>query len=192
MKSFVPALVIGLVMFAPPGSAQETKPDRRVDESRTAVAQLGRELKVRLQKALQGGGPVEAIGVCRLSAPAIAERLSRESGFTVGRTALKIRNPKNSPDPWEQKTLEAFTRRSRAGESPATLELHEIVTGPDGRRRFRYMKAIPTGEICLVCHGTTIAPDIAAALKTNYPGDRATGFKKGDIRGAFTLKRPLD
>jgi hypothetical protein len=53
------------------------------------------------------------------------------------------------------------------------------------------MKAIPTGEICLACHGESISPDVATAIREAYPQDQATGFSLGDIRGAFTLSKPL-
>jgi len=52
------------------------------------------------------------------------------------------------------------------------------------------MKAIPTGEGCLKCHGQNIAPEITAKLKENYPDDKATGFKLGDVRGAFSIIQP--
>ena len=57
----------------------------------------------------------------------------------------------------------------------------------DGKRVFRYMKAIPTGALCLNCHGTTLAPEVAAKLHELYPADAATGFNAGDLRGAFTI-----
>ena len=53
------------------------------------------------------------------------------------------------------------------------------------------MKAIPTADLCLACHGESINPDIAAAIDEAYPEDQARGFKSGDIRGAFSLSKPL-
>jgi hypothetical protein len=53
------------------------------------------------------------------------------------------------------------------------------------------MKAIPTGKVCLKCHGEKIDPDVEASLKQNYPRDKARGFKEGDIRGAFTITQPM-
>jgi hypothetical protein len=53
------------------------------------------------------------------------------------------------------------------------------------------MKAIPTGEVCLKCHGTQIAPEVSQVLASLYPEDRATGYKEGDIRGAFVVIRKL-
>jgi hypothetical protein len=42
-----------------------------------------------------------------------------------------------------------------------------------------------------VCHGEASNPDIAAAINKAYPKDQARGFSLGDIRGAFTLAKPL-
>ena len=53
------------------------------------------------------------------------------------------------------------------------------------------MKAIPTAELCLACHGTKIDPVVAAKLTELYPRDQARGYKVGDIRGAFTFIEPL-
>ena len=54
---------------------------------------------------------------------------------------------------------------------------------------FTYVKAIPTGNLCVACHGSNIQPDLLAAIKALYPSDKATGFKVGDLRGAFVVKR---
>ena len=61
----------------------------------------------------------------------------------------------------------------------------------DGKKNFRFMKAIPTGEVCLKCHGSEMKPGIKAKLQELYPNDKATGFKLGDIRGAFTITQPM-
>jgi len=51
----------------------------------------------------------------------------------------------------------------------------------------RYMKAIPTGPQCVVCHGENVAPALAETIQRLYPDDQATGFAPGDLRGAFTV-----
>jgi hypothetical protein len=61
----------------------------------------------------------------------------------------------------------------------------------NGTKTFRFMKAIPTAELCLACHGKDLAPEVAAEIAESYPDDQATGFALGDIRGAFTLSKPL-
>ena len=53
------------------------------------------------------------------------------------------------------------------------------------------MKAIPTGDVCLMCHGEHIAPDVHEKIKSLYPKDLATGYERGELRGAFTIKLPM-
>jgi hypothetical protein len=53
------------------------------------------------------------------------------------------------------------------------------------------MKAIGTTSPCLTCHGSALKPDVAAKVKELYPEDEAVGFASGQLRGAFTLSRPL-
>ncbi len=47
-------------------------------------------------------------------------------------------------------------------------------------------------EPCTVCHGTQLAPAVQEALAARYPSDQATGYGVGELRGAFTLRKPLD
>ena len=54
------------------------------------------------------------------------------------------------------------------------------------------MKAIPIGGLCLQCHGTAIAPELAEKLSELYPEDKATGYREGDMRGAFVVTRRLE
>jgi hypothetical protein len=164
----------------------ESDVKERTDAARAAAGDFGMTLIGALQKAIAAGGPVNAIGVCNLAAPEIATAKSAERHMTIARTSLKLRQPKNAPDDWELRQLQSFEQRKAAGESPASIEIGEYVeTG--GKKLFRYMKAIPTGEVCLACHGSTLTPEVSARLKELYPADAATGFKLGDLRGAFTI-----
>ena len=158
----------------------------RTERARAAAVEFGKRLIGELQKAMAQGGPVAAIDVCNLEAPQIAAEVSREHGMTVRRTSLKLRQPANKPDAWELAQLRSFEQRKAAGEAPAAIEIGEFVER-GGKRQFRYMKAIPTAELCLTCHGSAIAPEVSERLKALYPDDAATGFKAGDLRGAFTI-----
>jgi hypothetical protein len=53
------------------------------------------------------------------------------------------------------------------------------------------MKAIPTGKVCLTCHGSNIKLNLRTRINELYPEDKAYGFEIGDIRGAFTIQIPL-
>jgi len=162
----------------------------RIEASRAAVKSFMTRLKGELQAGMKAGGPANAISVCHTKAPEITASVSKEKGWEIGRTSLKTRNPANKPDQWELAVLKKFEQRKAAGEDPKKMEYSELVE-TDGKQTFRYMKAIPTGAICLTCHGEKLAPEVEAKLKELYPQDQATGFKLGDIRGAFTIKQPV-
>lgn len=170
------------------GQSSESE-DGPLLEGRKVAAAFMQELKGELEQAIAAAGPVSGIGVCQSKAPAIAARLSVETGWKVGRTSLRVRNPGNAPDRWEKVILEDFDRRRFQGTAPQELEVLEIVE-KDGGKVLRYMKAIPTGEICLLCHGAVLAPGVVDELSRRYPQDKARGYKPGEIRGAFTLSRP--
>lgn len=162
----------------------------RAAASRAAVKEFAASLQGELGAAIKAGGPVSAIEVCSTKAPAIAADISKKQGWKVARTSLKLRNPKNAPDAWEAKVLKEFEARKAKGENPAQMEYSEIIKD---KKEFRYMKAIaiPADAPCLTCHGDKIDAAVGAKLKTLYPQDQATGYKTGDIRGAFTITQPM-
>jgi len=184
------ALLLAVVMSATGALAGESEPQSQLDQSRATAAEFMKTLKGELMAAMQAGGAVNAITVCNKRAPAIAAELGALRGWEVGRTSLKPRNMANAPDEWERSVLERFEQRKQAGEDPAGLEYFEVVE-QDGQTGFRYMKAIPTGELCLACHGAKLDPAVAAKLDALYPRDQARGYQVGDIRGAFTFTEPL-
>jgi len=171
-----------------PAAAQDLQ--QRIDSSREVAQAFSQELREQLMQAMEAGGPVEAIAVCNTAAPEIARMHSEARGWSVGRTSLKVRNPGSAPDAWETAVLQQFEQRKAAGEDPAGIEFAEVVATDNGQV-FRYMKAIPTAEPCLACHGSNLAPEVSARLQELYPEDQATGFAVGDLRGAFTIEQPM-
>lgn len=182
--------LISLVGIVALNSASAGEIEDRVAGSRVAVQEFSSSLKIALKAAMASGGPTHAIEVCQQIAPGIAANISKDTGWEVSRTSLRLRNPSNAPDLWEQRVLKEFEQRVAQGEDAKGIEHHEVVSS-NGQRDFRYMKAIPTDEVCLTCHGKNLAPAIAAKLKDLYPQDEATGFAVGDLRGAFTIRQPM-
>ena len=95
------------------GSVQAAEVDVLTAEARQQAQALGQSLMKTLKQGIKSSGPVEAIGLCNVQAPAIASQLS-QGEWQVGRTALKIRNPGNAPDEWETETLKSFDARIKA------------------------------------------------------------------------------
>ncbi len=165
--------------------------DSNLEKAREISQKFMSELKTALKKNMKEGGPSRAIKVCSELAPEISSRFSRKTGWRIGRTSLKVRNPKNMPDKWELEKLYKLEKlNGKSSEKPP--EVYDIVKKKD-RKYFRYMKAIPTKEICLNCHGSkkSMSKEIKNILAEKYPSDKATGYKTGEIRGAFTFKKPL-
>ncbi len=193
MKNTAVVLALSAAIGLPAVSQAESGQDSELAEARALVGQLARELGGALKKEMAASGPEGAIGVCRQMAPEIAGNLSRQSGAKVARVSLRTRNPMlGQPDVFEQSVLADFDRRAAAGEKPEALEHVEVVSEPAGRY-LRYMKAIPVQPLCLTCHGTpeTIPDSVRQKLASEYPKDHAVGYTPGQIRGAFTVKKPF-
>jgi hypothetical protein len=156
-------------------------------EALSIVKQFASTLKPQLKAAMKNGGPINAINVCSLQAPAIAKSLSAQSNWTVKRVSLKARNEKTAlPDAWESKMLQQFEQQKNQGIAVNKLTASDISNG-----EFRYMKAQGIGPVCLHCHGENIKADVQSALNQHYPNDKATGYRLGDVRGAFSLRKKL-
>lgn len=172
--------------------AGDAEVDKQIPAARAAAQALQTALAKELHAALEAGGPAQGIDVCSRRAGVIAADVSRTHAAEVGRTTQRTRNPANAPDTWAQQGLRELERRKAAGEDPQQLEHAEIVM-QNGMPTFRYLKAIaiPANGPCLMCHGDKLNPAVSAALDERYPSDTARGYRVGDIRGAFSVTRPL-
>ena len=138
--------------------------------------------------AMKADGPVKAIEVCMWAAPAIAGEAST-GGWTVKRTSLKLRDarPRRMV---EKQTLEFF-------EAEKAKDADVEQAGARGNRRCGWRADLPLYEGDP--HGGAMpglprrqhrgAGEGKAAAA--FSADQATGYKAGDIRGAFTISKPL-
>lgn len=186
-------IAAALAATAVPGIAGDPMAgdSERVREARAMSGKLGGELRAQLEAAMKAGGPASALAVCKMVVPGIGAVLSGSYGGKVGRTSLKVRNASNAPDAFELGVLERFVSEASKGADVMALEHSEVVE-ESGRREFRYMKAIPMADKpCAACHGTAVQADLLDSIRALYPEDQAIGFLPGEIRGAFTLRKPL-
>jgi hypothetical protein len=158
-----------------------------VDIVPTAATRRGAErlapFKKNLMEALRSGleaGPVSAIEVCQVQAPAIAASLSVD-GVRVGRSSHRLRNPSNTPPDWVAPIMDEY-RASGSTPSPRAVALGDGRTG--------YVEPIILQPLCVTCHGNNVPADVQARIDELYPEDEATGFDVGDLRGVFWLEYP--
>ncbi len=176
-----------ILMFCFPSTICADELDDLAKTSRELISQFSNQLITELTAAIKDGGPQNAISKCNLQAPEISSKLSRD-GWSIRRTSLKIRNPNNAPDDFETKILNEFEEKNSAGHDINKLAYYKF-TEVGTKSEFRYIKAIPVGELCLQCHGEDLSEPVKLKLNELYPDDRARNFKVGDIRGAFTLRK---
>jgi methyl-accepting chemotaxis protein len=88
--------------------------------------------------------------------------------------SLSPRDPKNQPDEFERRALEAFQK------DPELKEFSER-QAEDGKDFMHYAQAVRLTQDCLVCHGSP------AGEKDPF-GYTKEGMKAGDLRGAFVIK----
>lgn len=187
MKSRLFVLGMGLVLAACSGRSNDQQAPAAaavdaafVDAARAASNRLRVTLQQELRVAMEAGGPVAAIEVCRTRAGEIATEVSTTTGREVRRVSAGYRNPGNAADVVEQAVLAAFVAR------PALADTAFVRDGAPV-----YMRAIRIeSPACLACHGPaeSLAPALQTVLAEHYPDDRATGFAEGDLRGAFVVR----
>ncbi|GFZ83851.1 hypothetical protein GCM10011403_29300 [Pseudohongiella nitratireducens] len=179
----------GMATISLASCRQSPAPDHsELDRQASAISQQFVDtLLPTLQSAMATGGPTQAIEICSVRAPQIAAELSDESGWSVRRVSLKPRNlALAEPDSWEKEVLEAFDQRQRAGEAGSTIKSSAVVNS-----EYRFMQAQPVMPLCLTCHGQIINEEVHSALAAYYPGDMATGYVEGQIRGAISLRTSI-
>ena len=189
LSASLAVLAAGLLLSscgrAPESGAEVSDPASLPDDA--ALAEIGaavskglmEKLGGQLKAALEAGGPVAAIGVCRsVALPLTAAAAQEREGVAVRRTTLKPRNPANAPDGTDREVLEAMA----AAESP------KPAIRRDGAAA-RYYQPLVVQELCLKCHGDPAGfpADLVEALALHYPEDAATGYALGELRGAIRV-----
>jgi hypothetical protein len=176
MKYRIPISMLAAAIVAVAGHAGE-------DTAMARGAELLAPFKKNLMQALQSGlqqGPADAISACRDKAPAVAAGLSVD-GVLVGRASHRLRNPDNAVPEWVSPVLESWL-------APGAQAAPVVVPLPGNRTG--YIEPIVTQPLCLTCHGSSLAPEIAERIAADYPEDQATGFEVGDLRGVFWAEFP--
>ena len=94
--------IIILPVLSMANYAEDATPPALVIEARETIVTFQKALKKELQGAMRSGGPEKAIEVCHERAPEIAKAIGQQTGWTIGRTSLKTRNPLTVPNDRER------------------------------------------------------------------------------------------
>jgi methyl-accepting chemotaxis protein len=108
----------------------------------------------------------------------VAQEYASKAGMQFKTPSLNPRDPHNQPDEFERRALQKFQA------DPELKEYSERLK-QDGREYMAYAQPIHLTSDCLVCHGDP-------AGSKDQVGYTREGMKTGDLRGAFSVKAPVD
>ena len=188
-KTWIVAVAVISLAFA--AVAAMTDEDRALQKGRSAAYEMSETVREKLQDSMDSSGPAGAMKVCAYQARALADEVSARHGVTARRTSLRLRNPRNAPDPYEKELLARLQEQFLAGTMPKDVfEASEA----DGRRGYRYTKPLKIVPACLPCHGgpQEIPGEVRELLEERYPGDQATGYRAGELRGIVSVFIPAE
>jgi hypothetical protein len=174
-------LAAALVGTLPGCTRTELEPadEQAAERARAALQPFQRDLMGALRAGLDEG-VVEAIDVCSVQAPELAARHA-QGAIELGRTSDRLRNPDNRAPDWVAPLWEEMLADPETA-APRTVRLADGDIG--------HVQPIRTAPLCLACHGSELAPEVAAAIDARYPEDRARGYAAGDLRGTFWIRLP--
>jgi methyl-accepting chemotaxis protein len=109
-----------------------------------------------------------------VAAWSIARQYAEQQGMSFKTPALHPRDPKNQPDDFDRRALEAFQA------DPSLKEYSERKV-ENGQDVMYYAQPVRLTQDCLFCHGEP------AGQKDPF-GYAKEGMKVGDLRGAFTVR----
>ncbi|HEU4937388.1 MAG TPA: DUF3365 domain-containing protein [Vicinamibacterales bacterium] len=159
----------------------ELRPE--IQRADLVIAEMQNATSNELTRALSSGGPGDAIRVCHVSATTLVQRIGREEGIAVGRTAARLRTPSNAPKPWAAPIVNRYADAKAASVDGFAVDLGDKVG---------VMRPVAHRAVCTPCHGVEekLNPRVREELKDRYPADHATGFKDGDLRGWIWVEVP--
>jgi len=172
----------------PPPLAAEVQ-QAALQRGKAIAAETFGLLSSNLQTAMQSGGVNNALPFCSLAASPLTASLAEKHGVTLRRVTHKARNPTNKANETELAVLIAFENALTASSNPPLPFATNLVAD-----HATFFAPIVNNELCLKCHGEPgkdFSPENLAVIKQHYPQDEATGFKLGQLRGAWRIDFPL-
>jgi len=194
MKYFISAiaLIFSLSLLSCSENKVEVSEDQVIG-MRTTAMEFMKNLKGVLITQIQTSGVLQAVAVCSDTAQVLTNNFGVQKGVFIKRVSFKNRNENNLPDDFEKQVLSKFELLHQNKELTSETEHAEIVH--EGEFKYlRYLKPILVQAECLNCHGneTDIMPEVKQLIAQEYTGDKAVGYKIGDLRGAVSLKKVIE
>jgi hypothetical protein len=174
---------------APPAALSAEVRNAAVQSGKAIAAETFSLLSSNLQSAIQSGGVSNALPFCSLAASPLTAGMAGKHGVSLRRVTHKPRNPAGRANATERAIVNQFAAALTGTNPPPPL-----VTNFTASTVTFFAPIVLNNELCLKCHGAPgqdISPENVAVIQGLYPQDEATGFKLGDLRGAWRIDFPL-
>lgn len=137
-----------------------------------------------LLQAIQTQGADGAVSFCSTKALPITDSMATVLNTNIKRVSDRNRNPLNAANKEELAFIQSCRTQQLEGK-PLKPQVSEM----DNKVIAYY--PILTDKMCLQCHGspiTQILPATLTSISKAYPGDKATGFSEGELRGIWVVE----
>ncbi len=155
-----------------------------IAKGRMITAMSLKALSGEVMQAINEGGVQHAVDYCNVHASSLIDSLSVKYEAKISRVSDRYRNPENKPGELDLTVIEAYREQLAAGNE---LQPHLEVTADE---IIFYSPILILNPVCLNCHGeagSTALQENVDFIKSKYPEDMATGYKLGDLRGAWKI-----
>jgi len=123
----------------------------------------------------------------------VAKTIRDKNHFLVRQVSDKYRNIKDKPNWMELKAINYFKTHPSKKEFYQVHNPHKNSTGIFAQKHIFYARVLKIKPSCLKCHGDPkkdVPPELYKVLLKNY-GNRAFGYKVGDVRGIIAMYIPF-
>jgi len=186
LSGLVAAVLLSSTLYAKENHNKKSSFSTDKKIAKKAIKTLMKDMKKNFKSAMKKDGAVGAVNFCSNKAEEIIANVNKsfKNGVSIKRVTLKPRNPKDKANDSETAILTSLEGLQGNG-----VVLPKMLVQKVDKTHTRVFKPIIVQAKCLICHGTQdkLDPKAYEAIKAKYPNDKATGYKVGDLRGAFVV-----
>lgn len=138
-----------------------------------------------LMAAVRDKGIDDAISYCNLNASALVRKFEDSLGVIIRRVTDRPRNAMDTLSAFEKQVFEAY----QFAPELATEQVQEL----DEKTLILNKPIRISSGLCLNCHGRVgaeVSKQNYELIKSLYPGDQATGYTVGELRGMWSVYIP--
>lgn len=139
-------------------------------------------LRNTLVRTMAEAGPRGAVGFCNVNALRLTGTYT-SGDASIGRVTDRVRNPGNELSDLDKVQFEKYKEMMAKKDSLPAIVISQ-------NSDIHYYKPILIQTMCLNCHGVPgkeISPELLTTIDSLYPGDRAKGYKAGELRGMWHI-----